>query len=168
MPDSGAARGLLARAERAGRLVENALLCLLLGGLIVLASAQIVLRNVFSMGLPWADGAIRLTVLWLAVLGAVAASREGRHIAIDLLGRFLPKPLALAALVVANVFAALVSGALAYYAWIFVRDSREFGDTLLNGLPAWWFQAILPVGFAILCYRFAWRALVHVTAAARR
>ena len=52
----------------------------MLGVLVVFSSAQIVLRNLFSIGVTWGDGLTRLVVLWLALLGALAASREGSHI----------------------------------------------------------------------------------------
>jgi len=63
-------------AERWGEWVENALLFVLLSGLILLASSQIFLRNILSMGFPWADGVIRLMVLWLGLAGGIAASRD--------------------------------------------------------------------------------------------
>jgi TRAP-type C4-dicarboxylate transport system permease small subunit len=53
--------------------VETVLLSVLLLGCIGIAAAQIVLRNVFSYSLYWADEWIRLAVLWLAMIGAMAA-----------------------------------------------------------------------------------------------
>lgn len=129
----------------------------MLGGLILLSSAQILLRNVFSVGLPWADGLVRLMVLWLALLGAVAASRDHRHIAINLTERYLPAGLMRPVNVLVDTFAAVVAGALGWYSLRFVLDSREFGDVLLDGWPAWWFQIILPIGFGLIGYRYALR-----------
>lgn len=150
---------LLLRAARVAIWLENALLFGLLGGLICLAAAQILLRNLFSVSFSWADGLIRLAVLWLAVIGAVAASRDGKHISIKLAERLLPavwwRPVA----AVIDLFAACVCGALAWYAWTFVSLSREFGDLLLGSWPAWMLQAILPVGFALLAYRYLINAL---------
>ena len=37
---------------------------------------------------------------------------------------------------------------------MFVRMSHEFGDVLLGGIPAWLLQAILPVGFGLIAYRY--------------
>ena len=127
---------------------------MLLVVLILLASGQIVLRNVFSVGLAWADGLVRLGILWLALIGAVAASRDRRHIAIDVLSRLLPPRLQAVVSVVRNLFTAAVCALLAWYSWVFVRDSREFGDMLLDGWPAWWFQIVMPVAFALIAYRF--------------
>ncbi len=149
----------LARAERWGRWLEHAILTLLLSGLIVLASAQILLRNVFSTGLGWGDGLVRILVLWLALLGAIAASRDNKQIKIDLLSRSLSGPLQTAARVTTDLFTAIVTGMLAWHSWRFVQESRTYGDMLLNDWPAWLFQLILPIGFGLICYRYVVRAL---------
>ena len=149
----------LTRAERWGRWLETALLTLLLSGLIVLASSQILLRNVFSTGLEWGDGLVRLMVLWLALLGAIAASRENKQIKIDLLSHSLAEPLQRVARITTDLFTAIVTGLLAWHSWRFVQDSRLYGDVLLTDWPAWIFQSILPIGFGLICYRYVVRAV---------
>jgi len=152
------------RSEELGRRLETILLVGLLSGLILLASAQILLRNVFSIGVTWGDGLIRLGVLWLALLGALAASREGRHITVGDPTRWLPRRLHVAAAVIADLFAAAVTGIFAWYAWVFVRDSRAFGDTLLNEVPAWTLQLIMPIAFALISYRYLVRGVRRLKA----
>jgi TRAP-type C4-dicarboxylate transport system permease small subunit len=141
------------------RAVETWLIVAILGGLVMLGAAQIVLRNVFSIGFAWGDGLARLAVLWLALLGALAASRDARHITMGAVVRFLPDRLRWLAGVAANLFGAVVSGALAWHAAVFVRDSRSYGDLLLTDIPAWWLQAIMPIAFALMAYQF----LAHAT-----
>ena len=63
---------LLARLDRFGRAVENVLLVTLLTGMIVLAVGQIALREFFGSGFIWADELLKLMVLWLAMIAAVA------------------------------------------------------------------------------------------------
>lgn len=157
--DDGPQISWLTRAARFGRALENGLIVALLGFLIVFASAQIVLRNVFSIGVTWADGLTRMIVLWLALLGALAASRDGRHIRMNAVTQWLPPRLQSAAGLASDLFAAMVSGALAYLSFEFVRDSRTYGDVLLGQFPAWWFQAVMPVAFALIAYRFVAHAL---------
>ena len=132
---------------------------IVLGGLILLGAAQIVLRNFFSIGFAWGDGLARLAVLWLGLLGALAASRDGRHITMGALTRLLPPKARTLAGVCADGFGAAVSGALAWASWKFVSDSREFGDTMLGDFPAWWFQAIMPAAFALIAWQFAVQAV---------
>lgn len=159
--DDGSHPSWLSRAARIGLALENAVLVGLLGFLIVFSFAQIVLRNVFSIGVTWGDGLTRVAVLWLALLGALAASRDGRHIRMSALTQWLPPRLQLVVGVVSDLFAAVVSAALAYFAFEFVRDSHSYGDVLLGRLPAWWFQSIMPVAFALIAYRFVIHALAR-------
>ena len=149
---------LAARIELA---IENGLLVALLGFLIVFSFAQIVLRNVFSIGVTWGDGLTRVVVLWLALLGALAASRDGRHIRMNAFLQWLPPRLQVVVGVGSDLFAAVVSAALAYFAFEFVRQARSYGDVLLGQFPAWWFESIMPVAFALIAYRFLLHALLR-------
>jgi TRAP-type C4-dicarboxylate transport system permease small subunit len=144
-----------ARLERVGRMAEDAVLVILLGGMVLLAAGQIILRNFFSIGFIWSDEALRLLVLWVAVAGAVAASRSDKHINIAVLDRFLPGRLAAVKNLLVHAFTASISGIVAWQGWLFVRTSREFGDVLMGGVPAWLLQLVLPVGFGLICYRYA-------------
>jgi TRAP-type C4-dicarboxylate transport system permease small subunit len=159
---SGAQTSWWGRAERVARAIETALIVAILGGLIVFASAQIVLRNFFSIGFAWGDGLARLAVLWLALLGALAASGARRHITMGAVTRWLPQRLQVVAGVSADVFAAGVSAVLAWYALVFVHESREFGDVLLGDVPAWWLQSIMPVAFALMACRFFAQAVARL------
>lgn len=148
------------QADRWGRWLENALLFALLGGLIVLSASQIALRNIFSAGLPWADPAVRMMVLWLALAGGIAAGRDRKQIAIDVVTRLMPGRARRLADAVSCLFTSAVTAALSWHSFRFVRDSYAFGDTVFVGWPAWLFQIILPVGFAAIAYRYFLRALM--------
>ncbi len=149
-----AVAGAPGRAERLGRWLENTLLAVVLFAMIGLAAAQVLLRGVLGGGLAWADEALRLLVLWAAMLGAIAASRDNVHLRIDLLSRFLPAAWRRLTAVLVDLFAAGVSAILAWYSWRFVAGSREFGDQVLGSWPAWPFQAVLPAAFALIGYRY--------------
>lgn len=146
---------LIVRLERAGKIAEDAILVLILTSMILLAAGQIVLRNFFDIGFIWTDEALRLMVLWLAVAGAVAASRSDKHINIAILDRFLSGRLEAIFKAVVHVFTATVCGIVAWYGLLFVRSSHEFGDVLLGNVPAWLLQLVLPVGFGLIAWRYA-------------
>ncbi len=155
MTGTGAPAGVAhGRAERLGRWVENALLAIVLFLMIGIAASQVVLRGALGSGLAWADEALRLLVLWAAMLGAIAASRDNVHLRIDLLSRFLPARWRRLTAALVDLFAAGVSAVLAWQSWRFVAESREFGDQVLGGLPAWSFQLILPTAFVLITYRY--------------
>jgi TRAP-type C4-dicarboxylate transport system permease small subunit len=152
-------RAALRLLERLAQTLENGFIVSLLAVLVLLASSQIVLRNVFSASLPWGDELARLLVLWLALGGAVAASRDGRQIRIDVLSRVIPDRWAWVPDGLATAFTAVVCGLLCWQSARFVVDSRAFGDLVLDGFPAWAVQVVLPLGFGIMCYRYAVRTL---------
>ena len=155
MTDVKPKAGLLASAENAGRQIENAALAIILSGMILLAGAQILLRNFIGTGFPWADEALRLMVLWVAMLGAVVASREDRHISIDVLSRVLPEGFRRWSTALVHAFTAIVSLTLAWYSWVFVEGSWNYQERLLHNLPAWLFQSILPIAFLLIGYRYS-------------
>lgn len=150
----------LQQADRWGRWLENAVLFVLLGGLIVLSASQIALRNIFSTGLPWADPAVRMMVLWLALAGGIAAGRDRKQIAIDVVTRLLPERARRIAETVTCLFTSAITTAIAWHSLRFVRDSYAFGDTVFGTWPAWVLQIILPIGFAAIAYRYFLRALM--------
>lgn len=153
MPDQE--EKLLARLERFGRYFENSLLCFLLGLMITIGSMQIIQRNFFSTAFSWSDELLRLLVLWLGLVGAIAASRDDKHITIDILSRFLSGKRNLILRLVLDFFTAATCSVLAWYGTRFIRMESEFGATVLVDLPAWIFEAIIPVAFGLIAYRYA-------------
>jgi TRAP-type C4-dicarboxylate transport system permease small subunit len=145
----------LSRLEKAGRAGEDAVLVIILTGMIFLAGAQIVMRNFFNVGFIWSDEMLRMMVLWIAVAGAVAASRTDKHINIAILDRFLPERARLVVKALIHLFTAVICGIVAWNSFLFVQMSHEFGDVLMGNVPAWLAQGILPVGFGLICYRYS-------------
>jgi len=142
------------RLEKVGRTVEDAVLVIILSGMILLAAGQIVARNVFDFGFIWSDELLRMLVLWIAVAGAVAASRTDKHINIAILDRFLPPRLNDIVKIIIDLFTAGVCAVVTWYSINFVRTSYEYGDVLLGDVPAWILQLVMPVGFGLISWRY--------------
>ena len=134
--------------------LEDGLLALMLAVMVFLAGSQILLRNLFDTGFAWADPVLRVLVLWVGLLGALAASRTDKHIAIDVFSRLLkPRTLA-AARSVTTLFTAVVSGLIAYHAGRFVAMDREANIICVAGLPPWLLELIVPLGFGLIAVRY--------------
>jgi len=142
---------------------EEWLLALLVLVLVALAGGQILLRVLFETGLAWADPFARALVLWTGMLGALAATRDEKHIALDLLQRFLPRRLLAPARWVTFGFAAAICAAMTWYSCDLVAIDYGEGLQASNGsvaaaLRACFAETILPVAFALMALRFALRA----------
>lgn len=149
-----AAAGAFARAVAWLHRAEDLLLALLLGAMILIASSQILLRNLFDWSIGWGDPLTRLLVLWVGLLGALAATRENRHISIDVLSHLLPPRGRAASQALGGLFAAAICGVVAGYAVRFVWEERAGGGVGLLGLPEWLLHAVVPVGFALIALRY--------------
>ncbi len=145
--------------------IEDVLLALLLGAIVVLAPLQIVLRNFFDAGLIWADPFLRVLVLWVALMGALAASRRDKQIAVDVVSKFLsPRAKAFVGSLT-GLFTSFVCTVVAYYSWLFVAGEREFGSKAFGEVPAWLCEAVIPFAFAMIALRHVGHALTHVRVA---
>lgn len=145
---------LLSRLDRAGRQLETIALVTLLSSMIVLAVGQIVLREIFSTGIIWADELLKIMVLWLAMVGSIAACRDDRHIRIDAVSHLFPEWLMKITRVLVDVFAAIVCGVIAWQSWRYLQIEIEFEDLVLVSTPAWIAHIVLPLAFALISYRF--------------
>ena len=144
----------LTRLDQAGRLVEDVLLVTLLGGMMLVAVGQVIAREIFETGFFLAGELIRLMVLWLAMVGSIAACRENRHIRIDAISHLLSDRAVGIVRTLVDTFAAVVCGIIAWNAWRYLQLEIEFEDTVLIDTPAWIAHVVVPVAFALLSYRF--------------
>ena len=147
---------VLAKLEDFGRLAENAALVVLLGAMILIGVTQIVLREVFQTSIIWADDLVKLIVLWLAMVGAVAATRDNRHIRIDALSHLLSDKAVTGARLLVDLFTAVVCAVIAWNSWLYLQVEIEYDVTVLTTVdaPAWIAHIVLPVAFALISYRF--------------
>lgn len=143
------------RALRVLHHVEDGTLVALLGALIVLASLQIALRNVFDTSLSWGEPILRVLVLWTGLMGAVVASREDRQISIDAISRLLSGRTRHAVRVLTSAFAAGVSALIGFHATRFVATEFAYESVGAAGLPAWIFQTMVPFAFIVIALRYA-------------
>ena len=150
------------RALHYVNLMEDGLLIGALALMIVLAAAQIVLRKLFGSGIAGSDQLLRLLVLWVGLLGAVAATRDEKQINIDMLSRFLPPRARSGARVVIDLFAAVVSAIIAWQAGRFVHSEYIAGSVAFLSVPAWLAELILPLAFGLMALRYLLFFISHL------
>jgi TRAP-type C4-dicarboxylate transport system permease small subunit len=101
--------------------------------------------------------------LLLTVFGAAIAARRGEHLAVtmvhDLLPRWLWSPVFLLSVALSVTLLAFS----AWFSWEAMMNIKRVGMRSYGlGLPAWYYQAALPLGFALIILRYlqhAWTVL---------
>jgi tripartite ATP-independent transporter DctM subunit len=144
--------------EKLGTRVERALVALLLLAMVLLPAASTLSRRLTGRELPGASVLAQHITLWVGFLGALLATISGQHLALstlDLVPEGPPRRMA-------RFFGQAVSAAAcALLAWASVRLVRAewagFG-VVAFGIRVAWSQLVMPVGFAVMALRFAWRA----------
>ena len=150
------------RADEAVAKVEQTLVVTFLSFMILVALLQIVLRNVFSTGLDWGESFLRNLVLWIGFIGATLATKEGKHINIDIVSRWLPSLGRTVVMLVTHLFSFSVCCLLTYATLKFIRNEFQMGNRTLLNIPVWIPEMILPITFSLMTFRFGLRAIKNL------
>ncbi len=142
--------------------IELGLLVFIVLVMVFLSGLQIFLRKLFNVGLLWGDIFLRNLVLWVSFIGASLATLENKHINIDLLSPLLSAKWQKLSKIIVNLFAVFVTVLLTKAALTFVLDEKTFGSTIFSDVPAWPFQVIIPLGFALMALRFFFNLLLLI------
>lgn len=127
-----------------------------------MSGGQILFRNLFGIGLMDLDSFSRVLVLWLGMLGAVAAARHKKQINVDVLSPRLPKRMRAVVGVVMDLFTVAISLVVAYYSWSFLQIEFESGATLFASVPAWTTIIILPLAFGLMAFHYTLHAIAGI------
>jgi len=112
---------------------------------------EILLRPVAGSGIENAPVVVQHLGLAMAMFGSVAALRHG-HLSTfgsGFISSRHPRLLA-GSQAFGKLFGALICGALCLASWRLVDSERQVAHTLAYGVPVWWFQATMPLGFLLL------------------
>lgn len=134
--------------------VENSLIILILGVMVILAFLQVLLRNFFDTGILWGDIFLRHLVLWVGFIGASLATREEKHINIDVLTRIISKRYIPYVKMIIELVSVIICILLAHAGYKFLMDEIKYETILFENIPSWYFELIIPVGFALMAFRF--------------
>jgi C4-dicarboxylate transporter, DctQ subunit len=150
---------VLAKLHRLLLKTETLLLVIIVLSLILIAVTQVLLRNVFSGGLLWTDAYTRISVLWIAMLGAMLASRQQNHIAIDVAVQLLPAGWQKLAKRLNHGMTGLICFAAAWFSGDFLLQEYSYADKAFAEIPNWLCEAIIPFTFTVIALRYSIAAL---------
>ena len=148
--------------------LEDGLLVSALISMLLMAVLQIILRNFFDAGIFWAESFLRILVLWVAMLGAMVATRELTHISIDAFSRYLNPNMKNLVEFITRVFSAVICFTVAYYAIEFVGYEYEDKTIAFARVPTWLCQSIIPFGFFVMGFRFAINAITGIASVGKK
>lgn len=144
-PASTARTGMLEASATACRVAAMLLLALMCG----LVVGQVIGRNLFDTGMPWADELSRFCGVAIVFLCIPLLALRGQHVAVDMVPMMLPdryrRWVSFAVELLVLGFAGLALWAL----YAFLGRAWKFATPTL-GIPNWVFYAPAIIGFALL------------------
>jgi len=143
--------------------MEQTLIFILLSLMILTAFLQIILRNIFATGLIWADPMVRNLVLWVGFIGAAIATKEGKHITIDVVSQWMPSREKTFVNLITQLFSFTICVLLTFAALKFIKNEFQMGNITFFNIPAWVPQTILPVTFGLMAFRFFLQAFKNLS-----
>ena len=144
-----------------GRLFEALAItaALILLAMVVVVTADILLRNLTRTGFPWANEVSEYALYVITLLTAPWLLRRGQHVRIDLVLAVVPLRAAWLMEAAADIIGFLVCVVLVRYGLDMVLASARLNALTIKNLvfPEWWLLAPLPATFALLAIEFVFR-----------
>lgn len=162
-----------APASRGRLRVEDVVLAIVLGAMMLIPVIEIILRKTTGEGLSNAPSVVQHLTLLAGMIGAAIAARDNRLLSLGSAEMLIPKRWRTGARIAGRVVTIAVTALLVYASVEFVRNERSAAGTLAYGIPLWIAQAALPLGFALIALRiigatsdqWLWRGVVVIAAA---
>jgi len=144
-----------------GRLLNAlaVLAALTLLAMVIMVTADILLRNITRSGFPWANEISEYALYVITLLTAPWLLRRGQHVRIDLVLTLVPVRLAWLMEGLSDVLGFAVCLIMMRYGLKMTIDSAMLGSITIKNLvfPEWWLLWPLPICFALLAAEFAFR-----------
>ena len=141
--------------------IEKGLIVILLSVMVIMAFSQIILRNLFSTGLSWGEPLVRYLVLWVGFTGAALATREGKHITIELLSVWKTGKAQRIPATISHLCSTVICSLLTIAAVKFLWFESQMGGTTFFKIPVWVPELIIPITFGLMSIRYLVKTLAE-------
>lgn len=118
-----------------------------LAALVCITVAAVVMRYAFAAPIQWTEEISGLLMIWIVMIGAIAAERDGQHLAIPLLVDLLPRRLAAAVNVLVCLASIGLLGVMGWFGWK-LAERAQYKLTQILGISWFWIDIAVTVGCA--------------------
>ena len=127
--------------------------------MVVMVTADIVLRNLTRSGFPWANEVSEYALYLTTLLTAPWLLHRGQHVRIDLVLTLVPARVAWLMELLGDIAGFAVCLVMMRYGIKMTIDSAALGSITIKNLvfPEWWLLWPLPLCFALLAAVFVFR-----------
>lgn len=128
--------------------VERALIVALFSALIVLMTVNIIQRNIFGQSSQGILEFLPTMVMWISLIGASLALKEGKHISMELVLRFVPQNTKDLLHRLAAAF-----GCIVMLVGLYLSKDFMVGELKIFGTKGY-ISSVIPIFFATAAFRY--------------
>ncbi|MFV0492776.1 MAG: TRAP transporter small permease [Pseudorhodobacter sp.] len=137
------------------REAEKIICAVLFLAMTFLGFANVVVRYGTNYSLAATEEMLTSGFLLLTIFGAAIAARRGEHLAVSLVHDLLPPALRHVVFAISVLASTFLLGLSAWFSWEAVLNLINNGMRSYGlGIPAWYYQAAVPFGFALVLIRY--------------
>ena len=146
--------------------LEEIFLVILMSLAVIVVALQVITRYVLQIPLPWSEELARYMFLWLTWVGAAFATKERKHVNIDVVFQKLPRAGKGACTILFTMIWISFLIAMAYLSLkltISVYGGGQIG--VGSGIPMWIPYASIPSGMILMLFRLLQNCYYDIKAA---
>jgi TRAP-type C4-dicarboxylate transport system permease small subunit len=141
---------------------EKIICVVLFLGMTLLGFANVLVRYLTNYSFAASEELLTNGFLILTIFGAAIAARGGDHLAVTLVYDLLPAGPRKVLWWFSVAMSVLLLGLSAWYCWQLVVNQQTSGIRSYGlRIPAWYYSAALPFGFALIIVRYLQYAFEH-------
>jgi len=134
--------------------------------LVLITIAAVVARYVFAAPFFWLEEVSGLLMIWIVMLGAIVAERDGQHLSVPLLTEALPRRLRAGLETVVSLASIGLLGYTAYVGWTLSETALRQGKiTSILQFSWFWIDVAVPLGVLGVLYYMVKGMLRHLAVA---
>lgn len=135
--------------------IEKWIAAILVAVLTTFVVLDVASREIFKTGIPWAQKGAVYLMIWVGFIGAILVTQKVEHLRPEIADKFWTGKLKPFYLRAHNFIVFSFCAFMTYYSYLYVLESREFGDqNIVINMSMWILQAIIPYAFASMSLRY--------------
>jgi C4-dicarboxylate transporter DctQ subunit len=134
--------------------IEGWMAIICAGSMTFLVILDVIARELFNSGFPWAQKGAVFLMIWAGYLGAIIVSSKAAHLRPEIGDKVWGEKKQELFVRVQNLVTLAFCSIFTYGAIRYVIESREFGDkSVVTGISLWILQLVIPYTFASMAIR---------------
>ena len=128
-------------------------------GMVILVTADILLRNLANTGFVWSNEISEYALYLMTLMVAPWLLRRGQHVRLDLVLAAIPARAAWLMEAAGDLIGLALCVLLVRYGVLMTHEAWRIGSITIKNLvfPEWWLLAPLPLTFLLLAIEFVFR-----------